>query len=146
MSTREKCRNSILRALFERNLGFEEIIREIAKECGYSRGTTNKYLGELYREGYIQQEKGRGPRKYFLLKKGRTRAGKTLLAHKANIVMNAETPARIKTALKEMQRIIKFALETPDSNLDAFFSCIGEISQKHTGIYDVRNMDKRSIP
>jgi predicted transcriptional regulator len=67
-SARQEVRLFILRSLLEKNqLGFEELVNILQKIA--SRGTVNKYLNELYDEGFVNRKGRRG--KYFLTSSGK---------------------------------------------------------------------------
>jgi DNA-binding transcriptional regulator GbsR (MarR family) len=135
MSTKASCCESILTAIHGRRLGFEEIV-ENCRDC--SRGSVNKYLRQLYDEKLVEQETGRGARKYFLSKEGEIYAGKLIFGRKADFV-DSKSPQEIKKALEELKEIIELALKTPNSKLDAFFSCVTEIGETHTGFVEFKN-------
>jgi DNA-binding HxlR family transcriptional regulator len=132
MDTATRCRESILRTLYCGDAGFEEMVE--ALKGVLSRGTVNKYLREMYNEGLVKQKVGRGARKYYLSDAGKTLAGKVTFRVKADVA-NLKSPEEIKKALQEMEEIIKIALKTPNSHLDAFFSCVMDVSDKSSGIF-----------
>jgi len=128
MTAKQPCPDLILMVLFPNNrLGFEEIVREV----DYSRGTVNNHLQNLYGEQKVKQESGRGSRKYYLSKSGRIQAGKLFFAQKAyKVAYDKEDAVDIKSTLEELRSLINLALEKYPRDLNAFFSCYAELSQK----------------
>ena len=67
-SARETCPIWILNTLLKKDqISFEELIEE--GKDSYSRGTVNKYLGEVYEKGHVDRKGRRG--KYFITLKGK---------------------------------------------------------------------------
>jgi predicted transcriptional regulator len=130
----DKIRRMILLLLRRKRRGFEEIVNDSA----FSRGAVNKYLSQLYKEGLVEQESGRGSRKYLLTDKGKLEIGKKLFVEKATEkLVEADNPEKMRAGLVEMKRIIEEAEKLPDSDLPGFLSSyamIGEI----TGFYSFK--------
>jgi hypothetical protein len=120
-------------------MGFEEIIRSLKGR--FSRGTINKYLNELFREGIIRQNKNRGPRPYYLSPKGEKLAGKLILKRVASTLATGE-PAKIKDAFIDFQHIIDEALKAYPNNEGAFFSCAADFFSK-AGYYQFPKTEER---
>ena len=73
LSARENCPGAILAALLGHDLGFEQLV----ERTGFSRGTVNKYVEELFNEKQIGREGRRGF--YCLTPKGRKEARGALM-------------------------------------------------------------------
>jgi DNA-binding HxlR family transcriptional regulator len=135
----EDCKNAIMVSLHHNKMGFGEIINSLKEQ--FSRGTINKYLNELFRDGIIKQDTNRGPRPYYLSQKGEKLAGKLILGQVASNLATGE-PAKIKAAFEDFQHIIDKALKVYPDNEGAFFSCAADFFSK-AGYYKFPKTEER---
>ena len=90
------------------------------------------------------QEGVRGRRPYVLTEKGRVMAGKFILFSEGpKKGLRAESYQEMRQVLKEMEWIIKSALDVPEGEFDAFFSAIGGLKETATGIIQIPNQKLR---
>jgi predicted transcriptional regulator len=98
-SARENCPKDIKLALLEGPKHFEALVESLKDK--YSRGTVNKYLGELFDSGLITRKGRKGP--YELTPKGKREAEHTSIIKR--ITENLEKEPLEK--LKQLEAVLK---------------------------------------
>jgi predicted transcriptional regulator len=93
-SARENCPTDIKLMLLEGPKNFEALVEGLKGK--YSRGTINKYLGELFKDGLVTRQGRRGP--YELTPEGRRKA-----EHDA--IMNRITKSLKKEPLEKLKEL-----------------------------------------
>jgi DNA-binding PadR family transcriptional regulator len=102
-SARENCPTDIKLALLEGPKHFEAFVKSLKGK--YSRGTINKYLGELFKDGLVTCQGRRGP--YELTPKGKKEAEREALKKKANTQIDNLGPEDIEFYKKKLDNLEK---------------------------------------
>jgi len=102
-SARENCPTDIKLALLEGPKHFEAFVKSLKGK--YSRGTINKYLGELFKDGLVTRQGRRGP--YELTPKGKKEAEREALKKKANTQIDNLGPKDIEFYKKKLDNLEK---------------------------------------
>jgi DNA-binding PadR family transcriptional regulator len=102
-SARESCPKDIELSLLESPKNFEALVESLKDK--YSRGTINKYLGELFKAGLVTRQGRRGP--YELTPKGKKEAEREALKKKANTQIDNLGPEDIEFYKKKLDNLEK---------------------------------------